>query len=156
MVVRAAGIVGPCVAAPLAAALLYIGQTHDVALGGVVLFSLASGMGVPLLAIGSAAGTLLPKEGAWMKSVQHFFGVPMLVIAIYLVSPVIPALIQMLLWAALLIVSAMYLHAIDPLPAGAPGHRRLWKGVGVIALVSGVALLVGTMSGSRDPLQPLA
>ncbi len=156
MGVLSAVIVGPCVAVPLAAALLYIGQTHDVVLGGVALFSLAIGMGVPLLAIGTAAGTLLPKAGAWMKSVQHFFGVTMLAVAIYLVSPVIPPLIQMLLWASLLIVSAMYLHALDPLPAGAPGHRRLWKGVGVIALVSGVALLVGAMSGSRDPLQPLA
>lgn len=156
MGVLSAVIVGPCVAAPLAGALLYIGQTHDVVLGGVALFSLAIGMGVPLLAIGTAAGTLLPRAGAWMKSVQHFFGVTMLAVAIYLVSPVIPALIQMLLWASLLIVSAMYLHAIDPLPTGVPGHRRLWKGVGVIALVSGVALLVGALSGSRDPLQPLA
>lgn len=149
-------IVGPCVAAPLAGALLYIGRTHDMALGGLALFSLAIGMGVPLLAIGTAAGALLPRAGAWMTSVQRLFGVLLLAVAIYLVSPVIPALAQMLLWALLLIVAAIYLHAIDPLPVAAPGYRRLGKGVGVIALVTGVALLIGALSGSRDPLQPLA
>ncbi len=149
-------IVGPCVAAPLAGALLYIGQTHDVALGGLALFSLAIGMGVPLLVIGTTAGTLLPRAGGWMKSVQRLFGVMMLAVAIYLVSPVIPALVHIILWSLLLIMSAMYLHAIDPLPVDAPGYRRLGKGVGVIALVTGVALLVGALSGSRDPLQPLA
>lgn len=156
MGVLSALIVGPCVAAPLAGALLYIGQTHDVLLGGLALFSLAIGMGVPLLVLGTAAGTLLPKAGAWMESIQRLFGVMLLAVAIYLVSPVIPALAHILSWAVLLIVSAVYLHALDPLPADAPGHRRLWKGVGVIALVTGVALLVGALSGSRDPPQPLA
>jgi thiol:disulfide interchange protein DsbD len=84
------------------------------------------------------------------------FGVAMLAVAIYLVSPVIPVVVQQLLWAALLIVPAVYLHALDPLPAGAPGHRRLFKGVGVLALVMGVALMVGALSGHRDLLQPLA
>ena len=156
MGVLSAVIVGPCVAAPLAGALLYIGQTHDVVLGGVALFSMALGMGVPLLAVGAAAGTLLPKAGAWTESVKRGFGVTMLAVAVYLVSPVIPVVAQLLLWAALLIVPAMYLHALDPLPATAPGHRRFWKGLGVMALVTGIALLIGVLSGSRDGLQPLA
>ncbi len=156
MGVLSALIVGPCIAPPLAAALLYISRTRDIALGGMALFSLAIGMGVPLLLIGTAAGSLLPRAGAWMKSVQHLFGVMLLATAIYLVSPVIPGPVQLLLWALLFIVSAMYLHAIDPLPADAPGYRRLWKGVGVIALVSGVALLLGAFSGGSDPLRPLA
>lgn len=156
MGVLSAVIVGPCVAAPLAGALLYIGQTRDVALGGVALFSLAIGMGVPLLVIGATAGTLLPKAGAWMESVKRLFGVVMLAVAIYLVSPVIPVLVQQLLWAALLVVSAIYLHALDPLPTDAPGHRRLFKGVGMLALVTGIALLVGALAGHRDVLQPLA
>ncbi|MEP6876480.1 MAG: protein-disulfide reductase DsbD [Burkholderiales bacterium] len=156
MGVLSAVIVGPCVAAPLAGALLYIGQTHDTVLGGVALFSMAVGMGVPLLVVGATAGTLLPKAGAWMESVKRVFGVSMLAVAVYLVSPVIPAAVQQLLWAALLIVPAMYLHALDPLPAGAPGHRRLWKGVGVMALVTGVALLIGALSGTRDMVRPLA
>src|SRR5690606_34727963 len=148
-------IVGPCVAAPLAGALLYIGQTGDVALGGLALFSLAIGMGVPLLIFGTTAGALLPKAGPWMKFVQHFFGVTMLAVAIYLISPVIPAVVHMSLWAVLLIISAMYLRALDPLPDGSPGFVRLGKGIGVIALVSGLALLIGVLSGGRDVLQPL-
>jgi len=156
MGVLSAVIVGPCVAAPLAGALLYIGQTHDVMLGGTALFAMAVGMGVPLLVVGATAGTLLPKAGAWTEAVKRVFGVAMLAVAVYLVSPVIPVVVQQLLWAALLIVPAVYLHALDPLPAGAPGHRRLFKGVGVIALVVGVALMVGALAGHRDILQPLA
>lgn len=155
MGVLSAVIVGPCVAAPLAGALLYIGQTGDTVLGGLALFSMAVGMGVPLLVVGATAGSLLPKAGPWMESVKRLFGVMMLALAIYLVSPVIPLVAQQLLWAALLIVSAVFLHAIDPLPHDAPGHRRLFKGVGVIGLAGGVALLVGALSGSKDLLQPL-
>jgi thiol:disulfide interchange protein DsbD len=156
MGVLSAVIVGPCVAAPLAGALLYIGQTHDMVLGGVALFSMAIGMGVPLLAVGAAAGTLLPKAGAWMESVKRVFGVTMLAVAVNLVSPVIPDVVQKLLWAALLIVPAIYVHALDPLPVGAPGHQRVWKGFGVMALVTGVALLIGVLSGSPDVFRPLA
>jgi thioredoxin:protein disulfide reductase len=149
-------IVGPCVAAPLAGALLYIGKSHDVVLGGSALFTMALGMGVPLLLVGASAGTLLPKAGMWMEAVKKFFGVMLLGVAIWLISPVIPPVAHMLLWAALLIVSAMYLSAIDPLPADASGWHRLWKGAGVISLLAGIALVVGALSGGRDVLQPLA
>jgi thioredoxin:protein disulfide reductase len=149
-------IVGPCVAAPLAGALLYISQTRDVVLGGSALFVMALGMGVPLLLLGASAGVLLPKAGPWMESVKHFFGVLLLGVAIWLISPVIPAVVHMLLWAALLIVSAIYLHAVDPLQPGASGFRKFLKGLGMIALLTGVALLIGVLSGSRDILQPLS
>lgn len=86
---------------------------------------------------------------------QNFFGVTMLAVAIYLISPVIPVVVHMSLWAVLLIISAMYLRALDPLPDGSPGIVRLGKGIGVIALVSGLALLIGVLSGGRDVLQPL-
>jgi len=151
-----AAIVSPCVAAPLAGALLYISQTRDVALGGGALFALALGMGVPLMAVGVAEGALLPRSGHWMRAVKQFFGVLLLGVAVWVVSPVIPAVAQMLAWAALLIVSAVYLHALDPLPAEASGYARLWKGIGVIALLAGAALVVGALAGARDPLQPLA
>jgi thiol:disulfide interchange protein DsbD len=156
MGVLSALIVGPCVAAPLAGALLYISRTGDAVLGGTALFSMAIGMGAPLLVVGATAGTLLPKAGAWTESVQRVFGVTMLAVAIYLVSPVIPAFVQQMLWVAMLIVPAMYLHAIDPLPVEAPGHKRFWKGVGVMALVAGVVLLIGALSGGRETLRPLA
>ena len=149
-------IVGPCVAAPLAGALLYIGQTHDVVLGGAALFSLSLGMGAPLLLVGVSAGALLPRAGGWMQAVKGFFGVLLLGVAIWLVSPVISTTVHMLLWAALLIVSAIYLRALDPLPHPVGGFDKFWKGVGVIALIAGVALLIGVLSGSRDILQPLS
>ncbi len=148
-------IMGPCVAAPLAGALLYIGQTHDAVLGGTALFAMALGMGAPLLLIGSSAGVLLPRAGAWMESVKRFFGVLLLGLAIWIVSPVIPVAAQMLAWAALLIFSGIYLRALDPLPPQAGGGRRLVKGAGILALLLGVAYLIGALSGSRDILRPL-
>lgn len=155
MGVISALIVGPCVAAPLAGALLYIGQTGDLILGGTALFVMALGMGVPLLLIGVSAGTLLPRAGAWMDAVKKFFGVVMLAVAIWLISPIVSEIVQMMLWAALLIISSIYLKAMDSLPPHASGWQRFWKGVGVIALVAGIGLLLGAMGGSRDLLQPL-
>ncbi len=156
MGVLSALILGPCVAAPLAGALLYISQSRDVVLGGSALFAMALGMGVPLLAIGASAGALLPKAGPWMDMVKRFFGALLLGVAIYLISPFTPVSVQMFLWGTLLIVTAIYLRVIDPLPPGAHGFQRFGKGVGVIALIAGVAYLVGAFSGSRDILQPLS
>jgi len=99
---------------------------------------------------------LLPKAGAWMETVKRFFGVVLLGVAIYLVSPLLPVVAHMLAWAALLIVSAIYMHALDPLPPGAPGARKLFKGIGIIALLAGAALLIGALAGGRDILQPLS
>ncbi|MEW5888488.1 MAG: protein-disulfide reductase DsbD [Pseudomonadota bacterium] len=148
-------IAGPCVAAPLAGALLYIAQTRDALLGGTALFVMALGMGLPLLAIGVSARSFLPKPGPWMEAVKKFFGVVLLALAIWIVSPVIPAAAQMLAWAALLIAWGVFLRAIDPLPPRAHGWLRFSKAVGIAALVFGVSLLVGALAGSRDPLQPL-
>ena len=156
MGVFSAVIVSPCVAAPLAGALLYISQTRDVALGGGALFAMALGMGIPLVAVGVSEGALLPKAGPWMGSVRKFFGVLLLAVAIYVVSPVIPMTAQMLAWAALFVGSAMFLRALDPLPPQVSGWWRLWKGAGVLALVAGVALVVGALSGASDLLRPLA
>ena len=124
-----AAIVSPCVAAPLAGALLYISQTRDAVLGGAALFSLALGMGVPLIVVGTTEGALLPKSrradggGEASSSAALLLGV-----AIWIVSPVIPVAAQMLAWAALLIVGAMYLHALDPLPHDASGLRAVLEG----------------------------
>lgn len=156
MGVLSAIIVSPCVAAPLAGALLYISQTRDVALGGAALFAMALGMGVPLMVVGVSEGALLPRAGAWMGGVRKFFGVLLLAVAVWIVSPVLPPMAQMLAWGALLIGAAMFLRAIDPLPPAAPGWSRLWKGVGILALVAGIAFVVGALSGGRDVLRPLA
>lgn len=149
-------IVGPCVAAPLAGALLYISQTGDAVFGGTALFVMALGMGAPLIAVGVAGGSLLPKTGAWMEGVKKAFGVLLLATAVWLVSPVIPVVVQMLAWAFLLIIPAIYLHALDPLPPQAKGWQRFWKGIGIVMLLTGAALLIGALAGGRDPLQPLA
>ena len=149
-------IVGPCVAAPLAGALLYIGQSGDAVLGGAALFCMAFGMGVPLLAVGLSAGTLLPKSGAWMESVKKAFGVILLATALWIISPLIPVSLFMGALALLLILPAVFMRAIDPLPPHAKSGARFWKGVGVAMLLAGAAMLAGALSGATDPLQPLS
>ena len=148
-------IVGPCVAAPLAGALLYISQTRDVVIGGSALFAMAAGMSVPLLLVGVSAGSLLPRAGRWMESIKRLFGVLLIAVALWIVSPVIPAWAQMLAWAAFFIVSATYLCALDTLPMDASGWQRLGKGVGLVLLVLGAVQIVGAASGGRDVLRPL-
>ncbi len=141
-------IVGPCVAAPLAGALVYISQTRDVLIGGAALFSMALGMSIPLLLVGVSAGSLLPRAGAWMESVKRFFGVLMLAMALWLVSPVLPASVQMVLWAALLLGYGAYLLR----------RRGHWAALafGAVFGILGAMQLVGVASGGRDPLAPLA
>src|SRR5438552_1128200 len=151
-----AAIVSPCVAAPLAGALLYIGQTRDALLGGAALFSMAIGMGVPLVLVGVSEGMLLPKSGQWMHAVRQFFGVLLLAVAIWIVSPVIPAAVQMLLWAGVLIGWGVFLGALEPFPPGASGWKRLSKAVAILALLAGAAQGIGALSGAHDPLRPLA
>ena len=148
-------IMGPCVAAPLAGALLYISQTHDAVLGGVALFALALGMGAPLLLIGTSAGALLPRAGAWMDGVKRIFGVMLLALAIWIIQPLLPVAAQMLLWGILLIFSAIYLHALEALAQQANGWHKLRKGLGLLMLLVGIAYLVGALSGARDLLRPL-
>ena len=149
-------IVSPCVAAPLAAALLEIARTGNVALGGSALFAMSVGMGLPLVAVGVSEGALLPKAGAWMEGVRRFFGVLLLGVAVWIISPVLPPMLPMLAWSALAITSAIFLRALDGLGPHAGGWARLFKGIGIMLLVVGIALLVGALAGSRDPLRPLA
>jgi thiol:disulfide interchange protein DsbD len=148
-------IVGPCVAAPLAGALIYIGRTGDALLGGSALFMMGMGMGTPLLLLGASAGKLLPKAGAWMNATKAVFGVLMLAVAVWMLSRILPASIIMLLWAVLLIIPAIYLNAIDSLPENCSGWRKLWKGVGLIMLSYGLIMLLGFSLGNNNPLQPL-
>lgn len=149
-------IVGPCVAAPLAGALLYISQTGDVVLGGSALFAMAWGMGVPLLIVGASSGALLPKAGAWMDGVKRLFGMLLLATAWWMLIPVVPTWVQMTGWAFLAIVSAVMLRAFDALPAGAGAARMFGKGLGLLLALAAAAWLVGAASGGRDVLQPLS
>ena len=146
-------VVTACVAPAIIAALSVISQSRQVVRGAAALYATGLGMGVPLLIVGASAGDLLPKAGPWMDTVKQLFGVMFLGVAIYLAAPLLPAALSMLLWAALAIVSGFWifsLEARDGGPAAAPV-----RGAGLIAVVYGVLLLIGTASGSRDPLQPL-
>lgn len=149
-------IVGPCVAAPLAGALLYISQTQDVVLGGAALFAMALGHGVPLLIVGTSLGTLLPRAGAWMSKIKAFLGMLLLGAALWMVSPFLPLSLIMGLTGALLIFYAVYLRAFDALPMQAGGAARIGKGLGMLTLLVGAVYLIGAFSGSRDFFQPLA
>ena len=156
MGVLSALIVGPCVTAPLVGALIYIGQTGDTILGGAALFCLGLGMGAPLLVIGTSAGKILPRAGMWMVAVKGVFGVLMLAVAIWLLARILPPLITQLLWALLLIVSAVYMGALRQHNKDTTQWQLLWKGLGLSLLLVGFILIVGASTGKSNLLSPLA
>jgi len=161
-------IVSPCVAAPLAGALLYLSQTGDVWLGGTALFSLASGMSVPLLLVGASAGALLPRAGAWMLEVKAVFGLLLLGVALWTVQPVLPGPLALALWGMLALgAAAMVISkgrsaaaaATNASPAAASTFlpRRAWRhALGALLGLVGCLQIVGAAAGGTDPLQPLA
>lgn len=148
-------IIGPCLAPPLAAALIFISQHGDPVLGGSALFALSMGMGVPLLIIGTSAGSLLPNAGTWMNEIKSVFGVLMLALAIWMLERIIPGWVSLLLWGALLIVTAVYLGALNTLSIASNGWDKFWKGLGLILLIYGGLLMIGGASGSQSVWQPL-
>jgi thiol:disulfide interchange protein DsbD len=150
-------IVSPCVAAPLAGALLYLSQTRDVLLGGSALFALACGMSVPLLLVGASAGALLPRAGRWMEGVKQFFGVLLLAVAIWMVQPVLPPSLALAAWGALLVLAAALLWP-QPMAGTAPaGLAATWRRAGAgFALLLALAEIGGAAAGGADALQPLA
>lgn len=149
-------IVGPCVAPPLAAAVLYIGQTRDPVFGGGALFLLAMGMGAPLLAFGVAAGRGLPRSGPWMVAVQRVFGFVFLGLAVWMLSRIVPPAATLALWGALLLGGAAMLALAVAQPGLRDGVRALGWTTAALVAVAGLAQVVGAMAGSRDPLRPLA
>ncbi|WP_028487157.1 protein-disulfide reductase DsbD [Thiomicrorhabdus chilensis] len=147
-------IVGPCVAPPLAGALIYIGQTGDALLGGTALFAMSMGMGLPLLLLGTSAGKLLPRAGGWMDGVKAVFGVMLIGVAIWMAERIVPAEVTMLAWALLFIISAVYLGAFES-TAEKTGWFKLFKGFGIALALYGVMILVGLLAGSHSMFQPL-
>jgi len=145
-------IVGPCVAPPLMGALIFIGQTGNEALGGAALFSLALGMGFPLLVVGTSAGALLPRAGAWMDAVKAVFGVGLLALAIWMLERVMPGRWVLLLWGLLMIGSGVFMGALE---AAGRGWPRLWKGLGLALALLGAMELAGFASGGDDWTRPL-
>ncbi|HWV03113.1 protein-disulfide reductase DsbD [Ralstonia sp.] len=148
-------IVSPCVTPALAGALAYIAQTGNAAIGGMALFAMSIGMGVPLVLVGVGAGNLLPRAGHWLIVTKAVFGFILLAVALWIVQPVLPAWAVMVAWGGLLIGAAVFLRTFDSLPDGAGNVQRLGKVAGVVLALAGAAQLVGVAAGGRDPLQPL-
>lgn len=149
-------IVGPCVTAPLAGALLYIAQTGDVMLGAAALFALGLGQGLPLLAIGIFGPRILPRSGGWMEGAKRAFGVIFLGFAIWLAGRVLPGPVTLALWAVLLVGTAVFLGALDRLDGAASRNRRLGAALGILLLFAGLIQGFGAALGAHDPLRPLA
>ncbi len=145
-------IVGPCVAAPLAGALIYIGQSGDALLGGFALFVMSFGMGVPLLLIGLSAGKLLPRPGIWMDRVKMIFGFVLLGIAIWMLERVIDGQILVLLWAIWFIFASIYMGVFD---ACKSGLERFFRALAFLVLLYGVLLFVGFFIGNASVFSPL-
>ena len=145
-------IVGPCVAPPLAGAVIFISHTGDAVLGGLALFVMSFGMGVPLLLVGIGAGRLMPKPGGWMHAVSQSFGVMMLALAIFMLSRVLPDGVTLMLWALLFVGTGMYMGAFES--ARFSGAKKLWSVAGVMSVLYGAALFVGALGGARSMLRP--
>jgi thiol:disulfide interchange protein DsbD len=142
-------IVSPCVSAPLVGVLAYIGKSGDVVLGAVALLALGLGMGLPLLLLGASAGKLLPKTGAWMDAIKHFFGLMLLAVAIWMLGRILPGPAELFLWALLVIACALFVRQLKR-------SKRIWRhmhhGLGLILLSYGFILMAGALIGKTDPL----
>lgn len=149
-------VVGPCVAAPLAGTLVYISQTKNVLIGGLALFSMATGMSVPLLLIGLSAGSLLPKSGPWMIGVKYVFGLLLIAVAIWMVTPVLPAQALLACWGAFAILSAVFAGIFKPVGEKLSVSMKFSRALGLVLLIAGVLELVGAAAGGTNPLEPLA
>jgi thiol:disulfide interchange protein DsbD len=146
-------VVSPCVSAPLAGSLLYISTTQDAVMGGIALFSLGLGMGIPLILVAIGGRKYLPATGHWMNAIKAFYGVMLMAVAIWLVERLVPAWLALMLWGLLVAVSGVQMGAFD---AAKAGWERTRKGIGLVLFAYGMALLAGSVSGASDPLDPLA
>jgi thiol:disulfide interchange protein DsbD len=149
-------IVTACVAPALIAALTVIAQTGDVLRGGSALFAMSLGMGAPLLLVGAAQGKLLPKAGAWMVAVKNAFGFMMLGLAVWMLSRILPGAVTMLLWAVLVLMTGVFMGGLTTLTTDSSGVQKIGKGFGFLAIIYGVILLLGALTGGSNPLKPMA
>jgi len=149
-------IVTACVAPALIAALSVIAQTGDMLRGGSALFAMSLGMGAPLLLVGAAQGKLLPKAGGWMVAVKNAFGFMMLALAVWMLSRILPGTVTMLLWAVLVFMAGVFMGGLTTLSTDSNVTQKLGKGFGFLAIIYGIILLLGALSGGSNPLQPLA
>ncbi|VAW98918.1 Cytochrome c-type biogenesis protein DsbD, protein-disulfide reductase [hydrothermal vent metagenome] len=156
MGVLSALIIGPCAGPIIIGALALAAKEGDLLLGFLSMFVLGNGLGLPLLIIGTTGGKFLPKAGSWMDIVKYVAGVILLAIAILMLERVsfIPTMVVMMLWAALFIISGVYLGALEPIKEGGSGWKKLWKGLGVFAIVYGLVVMLGGLTGARNVQDP--
>lgn len=144
-------IVSPCVAAPLAGALLYIAQGGSVLLGGICLFAMGFAMGLPLLIIGLGSSKFLPKPGAWMNEISKFFAFVMFFMALFMISRLLDANLMLLLYGILgLFFGANLLPIYDEL-----GFKKFRLSVGLGVIIYSTMLIFGFGSGAKSFLKPL-
>jgi thiol:disulfide interchange protein DsbD len=135
---------------------MVIGQTGDVLRGGVALLAMSFGMGTPLIVIGTSAGKLLPKAGEWMNKVKHIFGFLMLGLAIYMLSRILDATFILALWGILALLMGVFFGGLNVIDKNSKNSEKGAKGIGLLAIIYGAALILGSLSGNTNPLQPLA
>ncbi|WP_300657439.1 protein-disulfide reductase DsbD [Pseudomonas sp.] len=145
-------LVGPCMTAPLAAALLYIAQSSNAVHGGLALFALGLGIGTPLLLLVMLGNRFLPKPGAWMDRVKVVFGFLFLVAALYVLRPLLADPLWVGLWGALLLVVASVLLQLS---RQLKQHQALSRSVAALSGIWGMALVLGAAGGAQDPIRPL-
>jgi len=147
-------IIGPCVAPPLAGAVIFISQTGDALLGGIALFAMSMGMGLPLLLVGAGAGKFMPRPGGWMTAVSQTFGVVMLGLSIFMLGKVISAEMTVLLWSLLFMGVAFYMGVFDH-ASTKTGMKKLFQLMAFVSLLYGVILFIGFLTGAKSVLHPL-
>jgi len=146
-------IIGPCVAPPLAGAVIFISQTGDALLGGIALFVMSIGMGLPLILVGIGAGKFMPKPGGWMTVVSQVFGVIMLALAIFMFGKVLPTTLTIFLWSLLFMGTALYMGVFNS-NKETHGASKLFQLLAFILLLYGASLFIGLLSGSKSMLHP--
>ncbi|MBC7149782.1 MAG: protein-disulfide reductase DsbD [Rhizobium sp.] len=149
-------IIGPCVTAPLAGALLYIARSGDLVLGAAALFALGLGKSVPLVVMATFGSGLLPRAGAWTERIRQLFGFLFIGTAIWLAEPLLPAAGILGLWSALLVTFGVFIGAFDVLRPESGALSRLGKSAGLLSALYGTVLAVGLAAGASHPLAPLA
>ena len=148
-------IASPCVAAPLAGALLYIAQSGNALFGGLALFTMGLGMGVPLLLIGASSGKILPRPGAWMDKIKTIFGFIMLIMAVWLSARVLGTTAELLLYGVIGVFASVFFGAFDATNSEQSGSKKLLKSAALLAFIYSVLLIAGSFSGAKSALNPL-
>jgi thiol:disulfide interchange protein DsbD len=149
-------VVTACVAPALIAALTVMAQSGDMLRGGTALFAMSMGMGAPLLAVGAAQGKLLPKAGAWMVAVKSAFGFMFIGLAVWMLSRILPGTVTLALWAVLVFMMGVFMGGLTTLTTESSVTQKLGKGFGLLAILYGLLLFLGALSGGSNPLKPLA